>query len=415
MNRRATGGVECTYGIVVAIPMRLVLTAVLALTIAAAQSVTFDNFRVYYDPAPQGRRATWANLAPNGRQLDMVFTDFVEDDEAGALPYFVSSNDRGKTWSKPVPFGLDFMKTLADPAKASSSLGIFGPTKKGTTFAVGYHVPKGASKENYQEDIRYRASSLIIGRREKGAREFTFRAYPTGTFLGEQFGYGGLILSSGRTILQVWGAAKDGDNWQCGIVISDDDGKTWRYRPVGYEPSLEIRDKPRTPAGFNEQTLFELRDGTLVSMIRGREKLGRVPASPKDTWYFRSESRDRGETWSKPEATNLAGTGAPPSGIALPDGSILMASRLPYSRELYPLKDQSAFGLHMARSTDGGKTWRTEWVRQSDPEGRVFDNYYNAMNGQFLRTSKQDWIYAFPQFSAKNKIHRVLAVTVKTR
>lgn len=393
--------------------MKTSLLLLFAASIASPQPVRFEDYRVYYDPAPHGRRATWSNLVADGKALDMVFTDFVEDDEQGALPYIVRSEDRGKTWSAPVTFGLEFMKTLADPAKASSSLGIFGPTERGTTLAVGYHVAKGASKENYQEDIRFRASSLMVGRREKGAREFTFHAYPSGTFLGEQFGYGGLVLPGGRTILQVWGAAKSGENWQCGIVISDDDGKTWRYRQVGYEPSLEIRDKPPTPAGFNEQTLFRLRDGTLVSMIRGREKLGRVPSSPKDTWYFRSESRDRGETWSRPEATNLAGTGAPPSGITLPDGSILMASRIPYSRELYPLKDKASYGLHMARSADGGKTWRTAWIQQTDPEGRAFNNYYNAMNGQFLRTGRNEWIYAFPHFDMNAKIHRVLAVGVK--
>jgi hypothetical protein len=388
------------------------LTFLLLASAALTQPLRFEGYRVYFDPAPQGRRATWANIVPDGRRLDMVFTDFIEDDEAGALPYLVSTRDGGLTWSAPEPFGLDFMKTLADPAKASSSLGIAGPTSRGTVLAVGYHVPKGATKESYQEDIRFRASSLIVGRREKGANRFTFRAYPTGTFLGEQFGYGGLFLSAGRTILQVWGAARDGSNWECGVLISDDDARTWRYRRVAFEPALEIRDRPRSPAGYNEQTLFELRDGTLVSMIRGRDKLGRVPSSPRDTWYFRSESRDRGETWSEPEPSNLAGTGAPPSGITLPDGSILMASRIPYSRELYPVPDKEAFGLHIARSTDGGRNWRTEWLQQRDPDGRAFDNYYNAMNGQFLRTARNLWIYAFPQFSVKHRIHRVLAVTV---
>ena len=391
------------------------LTALLlgATTPATAQTIRFEEYRVFYDPASHGRRATWANIVPDGRGLDMVFTDFVEDDEAGALPYLVRSGDGGRMWSEPVAFGLEFMRTLADPAKASSTLGIFGPTRRGTTLAVGYHVAKGATKDNYQEDIRYRASSLVVGRREKGAREFAFRAYPSGTFLGEQFAYGGLVLASGRVVLQIWGAARDGENWQCGVLISDDDGRAWRYRQVGYERALDIRNKPRTPAGFNEQTLFELRDGTLVSIIRGREGLGRVPESPKDTRYFRSESRDRGETWSKPEPTELAGTGAPPSGITLPDGSIVIASRIPYSRDLYALADRSAYGLHIARSRDGGRTWSTEWVQQSDPDGRPFDNYYNVMNGQFLRTGPGVWQYIFPQFSVKKKVYRVLTVTLK--
>ncbi len=381
----------------------------------AASAQTFRDYRVLYDPASDGRRATWATIVPHSSRWELVFTDFVEDDEAGALPYLVRSRRGGKSWSAPEPFAMEILRKLGNPKEASSALSTFGPTRRGTVLAVGYHVAKGARKESYKEDIRYRGGSLVVGRKEKGARDFAWQAYPTGTFLGEQFGYGGIIHSSGRTILQIWGAARGGENWQCGVLLSDDDGRTFRYRTVGYEPSLEIRDDPRTPAGFNEQTLLEMTGGTLVSLIRGREKLGRVPDSRRDTWYFRSESRDRGETWSKPEPTNLAGTGAPPSGIALPDGSLLTASRVPYSRTLYPLGDKTAFGLHFARSIDGGRTWTTTRLFQADPEGRPFDNHYNAMNGQFLRLGRGRWLYLFPHFAVKSKIHRVLSVTIDAR
>ncbi len=79
---------------------------------------------------------------------------------------------------------------------------------------------------------------------------------------------------------------------------------------MGYESNLGIRDNPGSggyAAGYNEQSLFLTRGGRLVSIIRGREKLGRVAGSPKDTWFSRSVSDDQGETWSKPEPTNVAG------------------------------------------------------------------------------------------------------------
>ena len=60
-------------------------------------------------------------------------------------------------------------------------------------------------------------------------------------------------------------------------------------------PDVNIRDKNEVIAGFNEQSLFLANDGKLVSIIRGRAKLGRLSESPKDTWFFRSESIDRGE------------------------------------------------------------------------------------------------------------------------
>ena len=116
---------------------------------------------------------------------------------------------------------------------------------------------------------------------------------------------------------------------------------------------------------------------------------------------------DRGETWS-PEPTNLAGTGAPAAGLTLPDGSLLNVSRIPYSRALYRLREPDLFGLHVVRSFDEGRTWRTEWIKQRDPEGNPFDNYYNAMNGQFLQIGPREWIYLFGEFSVKRNLHRIL-------
>lgn len=396
--------------------MRLALAFLCATGILPGADLAFSNYRVFYDPAPHGRRSTSVGLVQDGANLDLVFTDFVQDDEAGALPYLVRRRNGAETWSPPAAFGTEIFRKLGpDPKQASSALSIFGPTPRGTTLAVGFHVAKGARPETYHEDLRFRTSSLIIGRRERGRDRFEYQAYPSGTFLGEQFAYGGVIHPSGRIVLQVWGASKRGENWQCGVLLSDDDGRHWRYRQVGYEPSLEIRDQALTPAGFNEQTLFTAAGGTLISIIRGREKLGRVTESPKDTWFFRSESRDRGETWSRPEPTTLAGTGASGWGVTLADGSILMACRIPYSRTLYKLKDGQAFGLHLARSFDQGRTWRTEHLIQADPDGRPFDNYYNAMNGQFLSTGEGRWMYVFPQFSVKHKIHRMLGLDLRMK
>lgn len=388
----------------------------LALPAFAQTKIVVTDYRVFYDAQPQGLRTTGASLVPQGNIIDLAFADFVEDDEAGAKSYLTRSTDHGKTWSKPDVFGTSILRKIGkSPEKEASFLGLFGPTKKGTALAVGYHVGKGAQKETYAEDLRFRSSSLLIGRREKGSTDFTWQAYPPGTFLGEQFGAGGVVLAGGRILLTLWGAARSGENWQCGVLVSDDDGRTWRYRQVGYAPDVTIRDNPKTPAGFNEQTLFEARDGSVVSIIRGREKLGRVPTSPKDTWYFVSVSRDRGETWSTPTPTNLAGTGAPATGLTLPDGSLIEASRIPYSRELYKLQDPNAFGLHLVRSTDGGKTWRTEFLKQTTPDGRPFDDYYNVMNGQFLTLANNRWLYVFPQFSVKHKVHRMLAVEFTLR
>lgn len=392
--------------------MRLLLCAALVFAPAVAGQkarLVLREYGVLFDPQSQGYRANAATAAMLDRQLYLVFTGAIEDDEAGTLPFLVRSMDVGKSWTKPERFGAEILNGLVkSPADEFVSLALFGPTKEQTLISVGYHVARGVRKETYREDVRWRPSAALIGRRPKGGATYAYREYPSGTFLGEQFAAGGIICRSGRVMLQIWGARRREENWQAGVLISDDDARTWRYRQTAYEPDPAIRDDPKMPAGFNEQTLFETKEGRIVSIIRGREKLGRLRESPKDTWYFRVVSDDRGETWSHPERTNLAGTGAPATGLTLPDGSFLNVSRLPYSRTLYPLPEKDLFGLHVVRSFDSGRTWQTEWIKQRDPDGKPFDNYYNAMNGQFLQTGPREWIYLFGQFSVKTNVHRIL-------
>lgn len=377
---------------------------------AAGNRVVVTEYRVLFE----GQRANAGGAVLTNGALELVFTGAIEDDEAGTLPFVVRTRDWGKQWTPPQRFGTELLDGLVKaPESEFVALALFGPTPKGTVLAAGYHVPRGVKKESYREDIRWRPSAALIGRREKGRSAFVYESYGTGKFLGEQFAAPGVVLADGRVVATLWGSARQGENWQCGVLLSDDDGRTWRYRRVGYAADPALRDDPRMPAGYNEQTLFEAKDGRIVSIIRGREKLGRVPGSARDTWFFHSESRDRGETWSAPQATNLAGTGASANGITLPDGSLLMACRVPYSRTLYSLPEKDLFGLHMARSFDGGKSWKTELLRQRDPQGKPFDNHYNAMNGQFVQTGEREWVYVFGQFSVKTNVHRMLMLRLR--
>ena len=132
--------------------------------------------------------------------------------------------------------------------------------------------------------------------------------------------------------------------------------------------------------------------------------------SPDDTWFFRSVSEDDGQTWSAPELTDVAGTGAAGLGYTLPDGSLLHACRIPYSRTLCSLPEPELCGLHLTRSSDQGRTWQTEMLQQRDPEGTPFTNYYNAMNGQFVPVNEREFLYVFGHFSVAEKIFRILAL-----
>lgn len=374
------------------------------------------DYRVFYDNQREGYGTIFGSLLVTDDSVWLgVFSGGgkYQDDEIGMLPFSIRTADNGHSWSKPETFARQL---LEGHEGQSLVMRVFGPTKKGTIIAIGYQYQNDTVGNEVFEDTQWRSYQLIIGRREKGESDFTYRRFPSASFLGEQFVEGGLQLPDGRIVLTIWGAKHHGENWRCGVLLSDDDGKVWKYRDVAYEPDRSIRDKSGVVAGFNEQTLFLTHDGTLVSIIRGREKLGRVPTSSEDTWFFRSESRDHGETWSYYEPTDLVGTGgAFGTGITLSDGSLLQACRVPYARNHYQLPDQKLFGLHIVRSFDLGRSWRTEHVIQYDPEGKPFKDYYNVMNGQFVETDDGTWLYQFGQFDKTNQIYRILSLSIHTK
>jgi hypothetical protein len=346
-----------------------------------------------------------------------LISDYIEDDWVGTHTYEVVSNDDGKTWSDPVLVRLPRVKNLE---KESLHLNLHGPTAAGTELCFGYHQKLDQAEGTVHHDMSLRDYMMLLGRREKGQAAHTFRECPPGTFMGEQFMEGGLQLPSGRLVFTIWGILTRGENWRSGVLLSDDDGRNWRFRTVAYEPDLAIRDKPAMPAGFNEQTLFHTQSGRIVSIIRGREKLGRgVPGGgDRDTWFFRSESRDDGETWSPYEATNLPGTGATfGQGLTLPDGSLLIGCRIPYSREYYDLPEKDLYGLNLARSFDEGRTWKPEFIIQRDHEGNPFNNHYCAMNGRFRKISDHEYLYYFGFFGHdfKPKLQRLLGLKLKIR
>ncbi len=374
-------------------------------------SLSFDNYRIFFDGQKNGFGTIIGTFVQQEDSLYGVIMsgNGYEDDEKGERPFIIKSGNLGKSWTTPTPLGHQLM---AHPDNESLILGLSAPTQKGTLLTTGFHF-KVADSSLLYKDTNWRTYDLIIGRKEKDEKEFNFKRHPSGTFMGEQFMERGVQLSNGRLVYSVWGAMKKGENWRCGVLLSDDDGISWRYRDVAYEPNLNIRTDPKVAAGFNEQTLFVTEKGKIVSIIRGRAKLGQVKESPRDTWYLRSESSDNGETWSPYETTNLAGTGAPGVGLVLPDGSFLQASRLPYSRDLYNIPDPKLEGLHFVRSTDEGKTWKTEKIYQNDPGKLPFTNHYNAMNGQYIKTGENEWLYIFGQFDNKQKIYRLLSVRIK--
>jgi len=339
-----------------------------------------------------------------------LIADYCEDDWVGTHDHVVYSRDGGKTWSAPKLVTLPRVKNLK---RESFGFGPFFRTRAGTVLYTGIHQVLEGEEGTRHRDMSMRDYMMLYARREKGESAVAIVEWPPGVFMGEKFLEGGLQLPSGRLVFTMWGLDQRGENWRCGVLLSDDDGKTWRFVTSAYEPDLAIRDNPAQPAGYNEQTLFHTAEGRLVSIIRGREGLGRgVPGGDKaDTWFFRAVSDDEGETWSSPEATNLPGTGATTStGLVLPDGSLLIGCRLPYSRTYYELPEKDLFGLNLARSFDQGRTWKPEHLVQRDHEGNAFNTHHCAMNGRFVQTGEGafEYIFGFFGHGYEPKLQRVL-------
>ncbi len=68
------------------------------------------------------------------------------------------------------------------------------------------------------------------------------------------------------------------------------------------------------PAGLLEPTIIELKDERLVMLIRAEW----------DGWLWRSESTDRGRTWSPAYRTDIPNPGTLPHMIRIPDGRIVL-------------------------------------------------------------------------------------------
>lgn len=212
------------------------------------------------------------------------------DFEKGIASLLTESTDIGATWSDPKPFG----PPIEHPDKEFQRISPSHVLSDGTVIACGIFLPSGYDPTTGGRRL-FRPSDILIGHRQIGADDFSWNRITSGTFLTEQFIAPGITLSDGRLVFTLWGSAVRGDNWQCGVLLSDDGGRTLRYRQVGYDPDPAIRKDPSVIAGFNEQTLFAASDGSLISIIRGRDHLGEVAGSnPKssDCLFFRASSED---------------------------------------------------------------------------------------------------------------------------
>ena len=161
-------------------------------------------------------------------------------------------------------------------------------------------------------------------------------------------------LESGRIVLPVTGPRSligigpDDGSWAAAVLISDDDGMTWR------DPGSRIYLPMR---GVMEPHIAETSDGRSLMVVRNQ--LGSL---------FMSESLDSGETWSLPQTTGLRTPESCPLITQIPStGDLLMIwNNSPYDPSLAHHYGKRS-PLTSAVSSDGGKTWKHVRDIETDP------------------------------------------------
>lgn len=119
--------------------------------------------------------------------------------------------------------------------------------------------------------------------------------------------YAGLMFRSrplilpGRIILPVY----DERAWQSRMMISDDEGRSWR-----------LTDPLVTPQGNIHPCVVALADGRLLAYLRTGGQGGVL---------WRTESQDRGDTWAQPTPTSISNPNSGLDLLRLQSGRLLLA------------------------------------------------------------------------------------------
>ncbi|WP_434311138.1 sialidase family protein [Hominifimenecus sp. rT4P-3] len=195
------------------------------------------------------------------------------------------------------------------------------------------------------------------------------------------------ILASGRWIFSNWLCTDSAEGLSGDPTVfrvSDDEGKTWNTVDVPHS------------AGRVHANVIELEDGHLIAFMRSREA----------DWIYKSESYDDGDTWTKPEPTELPNNNSSISALKLTSGRIAIAYNHSSAPKSYTKKGAWP-GLRcpvsIALSEDGGKTF--PFIRNMERgEGFV---------GRENRANNRQYEYPYLMQSRDGMLH--LAYAYQTR
>jgi predicted neuraminidase len=151
------------------------------------------------------------------------------------------------------------------------------------------------------------------------------------------------------------------------FVITKDAGATW----------IRSENVPNAQSQGEQPTLAQRQDGSLVALLRTGPRL------------LQTESFDRGMTWSPAKPTDFKNPDAAISLRALRNGNLILA---------WNNQERGRSPLHIARSTDGGKTWSDPLQLESNPGEYSYPSIFQSSDGLI------HVIYTYRRYSIKHVV-----------
>ena len=151
------------------------------------------------------------------------------------------------------------------------------------------------------------------------------------------------------------------------FAITKDAGATW----------VRSANIPNSQSQGEQPTVAQRPDGSLLAFLRTGPRL------------LQSESLDRGMTWSPAKLTEFKNPDAAISLRALRNGNLILA---------WNNQERGRSPLHIARSTDGGKTWSSPLMLESNPGEYSYPSVFQTSDGLI------HVVYTYRRYSIKHVV-----------
>ncbi|MBP7140265.1 MAG: exo-alpha-sialidase [Opitutaceae bacterium] len=261
----------------------------------------------------------------------------------------MTSEDGGRTWSKPwvVVDDKDALVNCISPGLTRM--------KDGRLLLVYSWRSGGNGGANYGHCAKMARWSDDEGRTWSPRVRIT----PEGTDYHTGCHDRAATLDDGRVLVQCHtifppGVARPGTGYRAMCMgtyfaYSDDMGKTWKQSKVTIDPIAGHGGR------FEEAGFVQRHDGSLLQFIR--------------SWHgqsFRSESFDRGATWTEPRPSGVMSALAPTILVRIPEShDILMVWNPTWNPDAALAGVRSVLACSISR--DGGMTWGLPKALETDP------------------------------------------------